>query len=161
MSKIERSPKVGDIAPNFTLPSTPNDEFQLANLKGNGIVLFFYPKDNTPGCTQEAISFTQHLASFTKLGVQVIGLSPDTIKKHNNFIDKHSLEVILVSDEEKTTLEDYAVWVEKSMYGRTYMGVERSTFLIDKEGVIVKAWRKVKVAGHVEEVLDAAKELLS
>lgn len=161
MSKIERSPKVGDVAPDFTLPATPNVEFQLANLKGNGVVLFFYPKDNTPGCTKEAIAFTEHLASFTKIGVRIIGLSPDTIKKHNNFIDKHSLEVILVSDEEKAALEDYSVWVEKSMYGRTYMGVERSTFLIDKEGIIAKVWRKVKVAGHVEEVLEAAKKLTS
>lgn len=170
MYMTERTPIVGDTAPDFTLPalsqsSEPAEQqFQLSKQFGGktkGVVLFFYPKDNTPGCTKEAIGFTEHLAAFEAAGIKVVGMSPDPIKKHVKFKDKHSLEVILVSDEEKTALEAYSVWIEKSMYGRKYMGVERSTFLIDGNLKIVNAWRKVKVAGHVEEVLAAAKVLSS
>lgn len=154
-----RAPLEGDIAPDFILPAIPEQEFQLSKNLSNGtkgIVLFFYPKDNTPGCTKEAIGFTQYLSEFKKAGIKIVGMSPDPIKNHIKFKDKHSLEVTLVSDEEKTVLEAYSVWVEKSMYGRKYMGVERSTFLIDANGKVAKSWRKVKVAGHVEEVLEAA-----
>lgn len=170
MNSIQRTPIEGDLAPDFKLPAIPasknsakeysKKEFHLFdNLGSGGVVLFFYPKDNTPGCTKEAIGFTEHLAAFEKACVTVVGISPDPIKMHTKFKDKHSLEIILVSDEEKSALEAYSVWVEKSMYGRKYMGVERSTFLIDSNGKIAKVWRKVKVAGHVEEVLDAAKAL--
>jgi peroxiredoxin Q/BCP len=120
---------------------------------------FFYPKDDTSGCTVEAIDFTQNLAEFEKAGAVVLGMSPDPVKKHDKFIAKHELGVILVSDEEKTTLDAYNVWKEKSMYGKKYMGVERSTFLIDDQGVVQKAWRKVKVPGHVDDVLKATQDL--
>lgn len=152
-------PDVGDIAPDFTLPTDQSDALSLADLRGKNVVLFFYPKDNTSGCTKEAIGFTEHLAAFEAANTTVIGMSPDSVKSHSKFREKHDLGVMLVSDEEKTALEAYGVWAEKSMYGKKYMGVERSTFLIDAEGKIAKAWRKVKVPGHVEEVLEAAQSL--
>ena len=122
-------------------------------------MLFFYPKDDTSGCTTEAIGFTAAKPEFDKLGVVVAGMSPDPVKKHDKFRDKHSLGVTLISDEDKVALDAYGVWVEKSMYGKKYMGVERSTFLIGKDGKIAKAWRKVSVTGHVDEVLAAARAL--
>tara|TARA_R110002126_G_scaffold21929_3_gene78780 strand:+ start:1623 stop:2090 length:468 start_codon:yes stop_codon:yes gene_type:complete len=147
------------IAPTFSLPRDGGETVQLSDYLGKKVVLFFYPKDDTSGCTVEAIDFTQNLAEFEKAGAIVLGMSPDPVKKHDKFIIKHELGVILVSDEEKTTLDAYNVWKEKSMYGKKYMGVERSTFLIDEKGVVQKAWRKVKVPGHVDEVLKATQDL--
>ena len=142
-------------APDFGLPRDGGETVTLAQFAGRKLVLFFYPKDDTSGCTAEAVAFTDLLPKFQKAGVAVLGMSPDSVKKHDKFIAKHALKVMLASDEEKTTLEAYGVWVEKSMYGRKYMGVERSTFLIDENGAVEKIWRKVKVPGHAEEVLSA------
>lgn len=146
-------------APVFTLPRDGGKTVSLEEFKGQKVVLFFYPKDDTSGCTKEAIGFTELLSEFDAVNTVVIGMSPDPAKKHDKFIAKHELGVILASDEDKTTLEAYQVWKEKSMYGKKYMGVERSTFLIDADGIIQKVWRKVKVPGHVEEVLESAKAL--
>lgn len=157
MSKVTE----GDVAPGFTLPTDGDGTFTLASHSGSPVVLFFYPKDDTSGCTKEAIGFTENLPAFQKLGVTVAGMSPDPVKKHDKFRDKHSLEVILISDEEKEVLGKYGVWVEKSMYGKKYMGVERTTLLIDGSGKVAKAWHKVKVPGHVEAVLEAAQDLAS
>ncbi|MFK5977627.1 MAG: peroxiredoxin [Rhizobiaceae bacterium] len=149
----------GDQAPDFDLPTDGDSKFCLSENRDKIVVLFFYPKDDTSGCTMEAIDFTGKLAEFEKLGAIVIGLSPDPVKKHDKFIVKHDLKVSLVSDEEKETLQAYGIWVEKSMYGRKYMGVERTTLLIDKSGKVVEAWHKVKVSGHVDEVLERLKSL--
>ncbi|WP_099866582.1 thioredoxin-dependent thiol peroxidase [Pararhizobium haloflavum] len=149
----------GDAAPGFTLPRDGAETVSLEDLKGRKVVLFFYPKDDTSGCTAEAIAFTGLRSDFQKAGADVIGMSPDPVKKHDKFRDKHGLTVPLVSDEEKSTLEAYGVWKEKSMYGRKYMGVERSTFLIDENGRIARVWRKVKVPGHAEDVLAAVKAM--
>lgn len=146
-------------APSFNLPRDGGETVNLADFKGKKVALFFYPKDDTSGCTKEAIEFTEHLADFEAANTVVIGMSPDPVKKHDKFIAKHELGVILASDEEKTTLDAYNVWKEKSMYGKKYMGVERSTFLIDQDGKVQKLWRKVKVPGHVEDVLKTAQEL--
>ena len=143
-------------APDFSLPRDGGETVSLSGFAGRKLVLFFYPKDDTSGCTTEAIAFTDLLPDFTKNGITVLGMSPDSVKKHEKFIAKHDLKVALASDEEKTTFEAYGVWVEKSMYGRKYMGVERSTFLVDEQGKIAKIWRKVKVPGHAEEVLKTA-----
>lgn len=147
----------GDTAPKFTLPATGGGETTLPN--GKPLVLYFYPKDDTPGCTTEAIEFSAKKADFAALGVEVYGISPDPLKKHEKFSAKHDLSISLVADEEKNTLSAYGVWVEKSMYGKTYLGVERSTFLIDSAGKITAVWRKVRVKGHVVEVLAKAQEL--
>jgi thioredoxin-dependent peroxiredoxin len=149
----------GAKAPDFKLPTDGGGTFQLSANKGKPVVLFFYPKDDTSGCTAEAVAFSGAKADFEKLGIVVAGISPDPVKSHDKFRDKHSLTVPLVSDEEKTALAAYGVWKEKSMYGKKYMGVERSTFLIGKDGKIAKAWRKVSVPGHVDEVLAAARSL--
>lgn len=153
----------GQKAPLFHLPTYSPAEgeqkLRLSALKGKNVVLFFYPKDDTSGCTTEAIAFTGLAKKFDKLNTVLIGLSPDSVAKHEKFTAKHKLNVTLAADEEKQILEKYGVWVEKKMYGRTYMGVERSTFLIDEKGKIAKIWRKVKVAGHAEDVLQATKEL--
>lgn len=149
----------GDKAPDFSLPMNNDGTFTLSAQNGKGTVLFCYPKDDTSGCTKEAIGFSELKPDFDALGILLVGISPDPVKKHDKFIAKHELTLPLISDEEKTALDAYGVWVEKSMYGKKYMGVERSTFLIDATGTIVKAWRKVKVPGHVEDVLAAAKEL--
>ncbi|MCL6229895.1 peroxiredoxin [Bartonella bilalgolemii] len=146
----------GDTAPNFNLPRDGGGQLSLSDFKGKPVVLYFYPKDDTSGCTNEAIDFTRLKEKFNEIGVTIIGMSPDNIAKHDKFKIKHKLDIILVSDEEKTTLDAYGVWVEKSMYGRKYMGVERSTFLIDSTGKIAKEWRKVSVSGHAENVLAAA-----
>ena len=151
--------KVGDKAPAFTLPRDGGEIVSLEALKGKPVVLFFYPKDDTSGCTAEAIAFTALKPDFDKLGVAVIGMSPNSVKSHDKFIAKHDLDIPLVADEEMSALEAYGVWVEKSMYGRKYMGVERSTVLIGADGTIAELWRKVKVPGHAEEVLAAAKAL--
>ena len=151
-------PQVGDPAPDFTLPSD-NGEISLLSLKGKPVVIYFYPKDDTSGCTKEAIAFSLLKPEFDKIGVRVIGLSPDSATKHAKFRKKHDLTVDLAADEDRVALEAYGVWVEKSMYGRKYMGVERSTFLINSKGKLVRSWRKVKVPGHAEEVLAAVKAL--
>ena len=141
-------------APNFKLPNQEGEIVELNKLKKN-VILFFYPKDSTPGCTVEAISFSKYLSDFTKMNCLVFGISKDSLKKHQNFIKKNNLLVNLLSDENEKVCENYGVWVEKSMYGRKYMGIERSTFLIGSNGKLIEEWRKVKVKGHVEEVLSA------
>ncbi len=147
-----------DTAPAINLPATDDATFDLAEIWGPAVV-FFYPKDDTPGCTNEALDFTRLKSDFDALGVKVVGISPDPVAKHQKFRTKNGLDVILASDEEKSVLESYGVWVEKSMYGRKYMGVERSTFLIDGNGKIAEIWRKVKVKGHANAVLEAARTL--
>ena len=148
---------VGDKAPEFSLPASGGQTLSLA---GNlPLVLFFYPRDNTPGCTKEAIAFTGMEAEFSALGVKIWGISADSIASHEKFVAKHALNMPLLSDEDNAVCEAYGVWKEKSMYGKTYMGIERSTFLIDAEGRIARVWRRVKVPGHVEEVLEAAQSL--
>ncbi len=150
--------EIGDIAPDFTLPTDGSGELTLSSLRGQQVVLYFYPKDDTSGCTKEACDFREKIQEFEKVGVVVLGLSPDSVQRHNKFKAKYDLPFSLIADEEKVALEAYGVWVEKSMYGRKYMGVERSTFLIDAEGRIKASWRKVKVPGHVDAVLSAAQE---
>lgn len=150
---------IGDTAPDFDLDADGGGRIALSELAGKPVVLYFYPKDNTPGCTKEAIAFSELIGEFGKLGITIVGVSPDSAKKHDNFIAKHNLTVRLGADTETHTAGAYGVWVEKSMYGKKYMGVERSTFLIDKDGKIAQVWRKVKVPGHAEAVLDAAKAL--
>jgi peroxiredoxin Q/BCP len=149
----------GAIAPDFDLETDGGGRVKLSALKGKKVVLYFYPKDDTSGCTLEAVNFTALAGDFKKAGAVVVGVSPDTCKSHDKFKKKHNLSVVLAADPEKQAIEGYGVWVEKSMYGRKYMGVERSTFLIDAKGRIAKAWHKVKVPGHAEAVLEAAKEL--
>jgi thioredoxin-dependent peroxiredoxin len=146
-------------APEFSLPRDGGGVVSLGDFKGRKVVLYFYPKDDTSGCTAEAIAFTSLADAFDQAGAVVIGMSPDPVKKHDKFVAKHELGVILASDEEKTTLQRYGVWLEKSMYGRKYMGVERTTLLIDDEGRIARIWNKVKVPGHAEEVLEAVKAI--
>jgi peroxiredoxin Q/BCP len=150
--------EIGDIAPDFTLPTDGSGELTLSGIRGQQVVLYFYPKDDTSGCTKEACDFREKIQEFEKAGVVVLGLSPDSVQRHNKFKAKYDLPFSLIADEEKVALEAYGVWVEKSMYGRKYMGVERSTFLIDAEGRIKASWRKVKVPGHVDAVLSAAQE---
>ena len=152
-------PQIGDPAPAFSLPASGGNTIALDELRGSAVVLYFYPKDDTSGCTKEAIGFTEKLAEFEADGTRVLGLSKDSMAKHDKFIAKHALGVTLLSDEGGETVDAYGAWVEKSMYGKKYMGIERSTFLIDKEGVVRQVWRKVKVPGHVDEVLAAAKSL--
>ena len=152
---------VGDKAPNFCLTETNGTEICLKDLEGKWVILYFYPKDNTKGCTIEAIDFTKSLAEFNKLGAVILGVSPDSIKSHQKFTEKHELKIQLLSDEEKNVLTSYGVWQEKSMYGRTYMGVVRSTVLIDPHGNIAEIWSKVRVANHVESVKQKLLELQS
>lgn len=149
----------GDIAPDFALPTDGNGEFKLSELRGKNIVLYFYPKDNTPGCTTESKDFRDLADEFAAADTLIFGVSKDSVKSHNNFKEKYGLPFPLISDENAEMIETYNVWKEKSMYGKTFMGIERSTFLINKEGTIEKVWRKVKVNGHAQEVLDAAKKL--
>jgi len=148
--------KKGDIAPNFTLPGDNGEMVSLSGLRGKPVVVYFYPKDDTSGCTKEALDFSCLLPQFDSLGVKVIGISPDSVAKHKKFRSKHALSVDLLADEEKSVLNAYGIWVEKSMYGRKYMGVERSTVLVDADGKIAEIWYKVKVPGHAEAVLEAA-----
>ena len=150
---------VGRTAPDFDLASDGGGEIKLSALRGAPVVLYFYPKDDTSGCTREALDFTASLAEFKKLGATVIGTSPDSVAKHDKFKSKHNLGVVLAADEDKTVCERYGVWIEKSMYGRKYMGVDSSTFLIDASGKVARIWRKVKVPGHVDEVLTAIKAM--
>ncbi|WP_018699858.1 thioredoxin-dependent thiol peroxidase [Amorphus coralli] len=149
----------GDHAPDFTLPTDTMGDVSLSALVGKPVVLYFYPKDDTSGCTKEALAFSELMPRFEDAGIQVLGVSPDSAEKHAKFRKKHALSVPLAADEAKDVCQSYGVWVEKSMYGRTYMGVERSTFLIAADGTIARIWRKVKVPGHAEAVLEAAKAL--
>ena len=150
---------IGSTAPDFTLPRDGDQTVTLSALRPGKVVVYFYPKDDTSGCTLEAQEFTARLADFTAAGATIIGVSKDSAKSHDKFCKKYGLGIILASDEHGTTCEDYGVWAEKSMYGKTYMGMERSTFLIDGQGNIAQVWRKVSVKGHVEEVLAAASAL--
>ena len=149
----------GNAAPEFSLPGDGGKNVRLTDLKGKNVVVYFYPKDDTSGCTAEAIDFTAHLPDFAAADTEIIGISKDTVAKHDKFKAKHDLKVTLASDEDCAVCEAYGVWVEKSMYGRKYMGIERATFLLDGDGVIRNVWRKVKVKGHAEAVLNAAKEI--
>ena len=149
----------GAKAPAFTLALDNENKTRLSELKGKKVVLYFYPKDDTPGCTKQAIAFTEALSKFKRAGAVVLGVSKDSITKHQKFKAKHDLKIDLGADEDGKIIEKYGVWVEKNMYGRKYMGIERSTFLIDEKGVIRQIWRKVKVPGHVDAVLEAVKAL--
>lgn len=149
----------GDMAPDFTLPRDGGGALTLSALRPAPVVLFFYPKDNTPGCTREASEFTAQAEAFKAAGAHLVGASKDSVASHDKFVAKHGLAMPLVSDENGTVCEDYGVWVEKSMYGKTYMGIERTTFLIDGGGRIARVWRKVKVPGHVDEVLESVRAL--
>lgn len=150
---------VGDKAPEFELPRDGGKTVKLADYAGKLVVLYFYPQDDTTGCTKEAIDFSQLKPEFEKVGAVVIGVSPDSAKKHDKFKTKHGLTVDLAADEEREVINAYNLWVEKQMYGRSYMGVERATFLIGRDGRIAAIWRKVRVKGHAEAVLQAAREL--
>jgi len=152
-------PDISDPAPDFELPRDGGDMVSLSDQRGRAVVLFFYPRDDTPGCTTESIGFSETLQEFADAGVTVFGISKDSVTSHDKFVAKHGLTTPLLSDEHGTTCEDYGVWKEKNMYGKKFMGIERSTFLIDADGTIAKVWRKVKVAGHVDAVLDAARTL--
>ena len=149
----------GSQTPDFSLPRDGGGTVSLSDYAGRALVLFFYPRDDTSGCTKEAVGFSQALAQFEAAGAAVVGVSKDSVKSHDKFVAKHALTVPLISDEEGDLCERMGVWKEKSMYGKTYMGIERSTFLISPDGTIAKAWRKVKVPGHVEEVLEAVENL--
>jgi peroxiredoxin len=150
---------VGDSIPDFTLPTDSGGTVSSADISGKTVVLYFYPKDNTSGCTKQAQAFRDALGGFESAGATVVGVSPDGVASHDKFKGKHDLNFALVADEDKSLCEAFGVWKEKSMYGKKYMGVERSTFLIDGKGVIRRAWRKVKVPGHAEEVLQAVRDL--
>lgn len=149
----------GETAPDFSLPRDGGGEISLSALKGRKVVLYFYPKDDTPGCTLEGIDFTRLKDGFDAAGTVVIGMSKDSAKSHDKFCKKHGLGIILASDENGDTCERYGVWMEKSMYGKTYMGIQRATFLIGADGKIARVWPKVSVDGHAQDVLDAAKAL--
>lgn len=149
----------GKKAPDFSLLDDAGEKVRLSKLKGRPVVVYFYPKDDTSGCTQEAKDFTCLADDFAAAGAELVGISPDSPTKHQKFKAKHELSIRLLADEEKEAAQAYGVWVEKSMYGRKYMGIERSTFLIDANGKVVKSWRKVKVPGHAEEVLAAVRAL--
>ncbi len=150
---------VGDKAPAFTLPRDGGENVALKDYRGKWLVLYFYPKDSTPGCTKQAIAFSENQSRFRRAGAEILGVSKDSVKRHENFIAKQELKIPLASDESGEMLEKYGVWVLKKLYGREYMGIERRTFLIDPKGVIREIWPKVKVANHAEAVLDALKAL--
>lgn len=150
---------IGEAAPDFTLPGNGDKTIALSDYRGKALVVYFYPKDDTTACTTEAISFSELLPEFEKAGAAIVGISADSVKKHDNFVRKRELTVALGSDEDTSVSQLYGVWKEKSMYGKTYMGIERTTFLIDAEGKVARIWPKVKVAGHAEDVLAAVKAL--
>ena len=149
----------GDKAPDFDLPADGGGRVRLADYAGKTLVLYFYPKDDTTGCTNEAKGFTEAAADFAKAGVAVVGVSKDTVKSHDKFKAKYGLNLVLGADVDGAAVEAYGVWVEKKLYGREYMGIERATFLIGPDGKIARAWHKVKVPGHVDDVLKAAQAL--
>jgi peroxiredoxin Q/BCP len=149
----------GDKAPSFKIPTDGGETISSSGLKGSAYVVYFYPKDDTSGCTKEAIGFSESLKKFDKLGVRIIGISKDSIESHAKFRKKHKLKVTLGADPDLKMAQDWGVWGEKTLYGRKYMGMERATFLVNAKGTIAQAWRKVKVPGHVESVLEAAKAL--
>ena len=151
--------KPGDKAPDFTLNTDTGQTFQLSKQKGRVVVVYFYPKDDTSGCTAEARDFSASHDDFSSDEITVLGISPDSVESHKKFKEKHGFSVVLGEDEDKSVIEKYGVWVEKSMYGRKYMGVERATFLIDQAGRIAEIWRKVRVTGHIKKVLKAAQDL--
>ncbi len=150
---------IGDAAPTFSAHTDSEGQVDLASLKGRKVVLYFYPKDDTSGCTKQACGFRDAMPDFSQVDAEILGVSKDSVKSHDKFKAKYDLPFSLVSDEDGSICEKYGVWVEKSMYGKKYMGIERSTFLIDENGVVQGAWRKVKVPGHVEAVLKTAQEL--
>ncbi len=153
------SVEIGKAAPNFNKPTDGGGSLSLKDLKGRKVILYFYPKDDTPGCTKEACGFRDSLPDFSGAGAEIVGVSKDSAAKHDKFKDKYDLPFTLVSDDDGSICEAYGTWVEKSMYGKKYMGIDRATFLIDEKGVVRQVWRKVKVTGHVEEVLEAARSL--
>lgn len=157
--KTSNQPAAGSTAPDFTLPTQGNGSVTLSALKGQNVVLYFYPKDDTPGCTIEAKDFRDLMGDFKKANTVIIGLSKDDVKSHDKFVEKFCLPFTLASDTDGAVCEAYGTWVEKSMYGKKYMGIDRVTFLIGKDGKIAKTWPKVKVEGHAAEVLEAAKAL--
>jgi peroxiredoxin Q/BCP len=159
MAVTKKELREGVKAPDFTLPTDGAGEITLSALQGHPVVLYFYPKDDTTCCSKEACDFRDNLSALKKLKAHIIGVSKDSVKKHDKFKEKYQLNFPLASDEEGQVCAQYGVWVEKSMYGRKYMGIERATFLIDAEGRIVKIWRKVSVTEHVNEVLAALQEL--
>ena len=146
-------------APDVILPNETGDIIDIKDFRPNMVVLFFYPRDNTSGCTREAKDFTENIEFFNDLNINVFGISKDSITSHEKFIKKHNLKIPLLSDEAGSVCEDFGVWKEKSMYGKIYMGIERSTFIIDGSGSVTHEWRKVKVANHVAEVLETVKKL--
>ncbi|MCQ9283067.1 thioredoxin-dependent thiol peroxidase [Priestia aryabhattai] len=152
---------VGEKAPDFVLMSTNGEQVSLASMKGKNVVLYFYPKDMTPGCTTEACDFRDQHENFEELDAVILGVSPDPIDKHHKFIDKYGLPFLLLADEDHSVAEEYGVWKLKKNFGKEYMGIERSTFIIDKEGTLVKEYRKVRVKGHVEEALSFIKEKMA
>ena len=152
---------IGDNAPQFNLSTNGGGQFSLADAAGKYLILYFYPKDDTPGCTKEAIGFSEASAAFDAQNAMVVGVSRDTVKKHDKFVGKYDLRIPLISDAEGGLCEAFGTWVEKSMYGKTYMGIERATFLISPDGKVLHIWRKVKVPGHVEEVLAQLQSLKS
>ncbi len=154
-----RDLKPGDRAPDFSLPADGGRTISLSSLKGKSVVLYFYPKDNTSGCTAEALAFSKDSKLFSDAGAVVIGVSRDSATSHDRFKTKYDLAIDLAADEDTRTAQNYGVWIEKSMYGRRYMGMDRATFLIDGHGTIRQIWRKVKVPGHSVEVLKAARAL--
>ncbi|WP_407272343.1 thioredoxin-dependent thiol peroxidase [Radiobacillus sp. PE A8.2] len=153
------SVEIGKVAPDMALPASNGETVQLADYRGKHVVLYFYPKDNTPGCTTEACAFRDNHESFADLDAVIIGVSPDSEASHQKFIDKHDLPFLLLVDEEHKLAEAYDVWKLKKNFGKEYMGIERSTFIIDKEGIVQKEYRKVKVDGHVDEALSFIREL--
>jgi thioredoxin-dependent peroxiredoxin len=158
---MAKTAEEGKKAPAFTMPTDGDGQVSLKDYKGKKLVLFFYPRDNTPGCTTESIGFSENLTKFRRAGADILGVSKDSIASHERFKEKQGLKMTLASDKETEVIEAYGSWVEKNNYGRKYMGIERSTFLIDESGKILKIWRKVKVKGHVDEVLDTVKSLKS
>ncbi|UCM92615.1 MAG: thioredoxin-dependent thiol peroxidase [Rickettsia endosymbiont of Cimex lectularius] len=152
--------KIGDIAPNFTMPIGDNSKINLSDLTGKAVVLYFYPKDDTPGCTIEAGDFNKLKLEFEKMNAVIIGVSKDDLNSHDKFKKKYCLDFDLASDSNSDTCEKYGVWVEKSMFGKKYMGVDRATFLIDKKGKIAYIWSKVQVAGHAEDVLNQVQKII-
>lgn len=151
--------QIGETVPDIKLHSSSGNEVSLRDFKGKNIVLYFYPKDDTPGCTQEACEFRDMHTDFSDLNAVIVGVSKDPLAKHEKFINKYELPFELLADEEFELMKAFKVWKEQSMYGKSFLGIERSTFLIDSEGKLVKEWRKVKVTDHVKEVLEALREL--